>query len=87
MKVWRADILEEIIIIEPDVFRDERGFFLETYQLERYRECGINKQFVQDNISFSTKGVLRGLHYQYPHEQAKLVQVIVGEIFDVVVYL
>ena len=85
MKVWQAERLPEIIILEPDVFEDSRGYFLETYQERRYTECGVNVRFVQDNLSFSTKNVLRGLHYQLPNEQAKLVQVIKGEIFDVAV--
>ena len=85
MKAWRSDVLKEVIIVEPDVFGDYRGYFLETFQKKRYEEVGINVSFVQDNLSFSRKGVLRGLHYQFPHEQAKLVQVIEGEIFDVAV--
>ncbi|MBW1994762.1 MAG: dTDP-4-dehydrorhamnose 3,5-epimerase [Deltaproteobacteria bacterium] len=85
MKVWCAENLPEVIIIEPDVFEDGRGYFLETYRANRYGDYGINVKFVQDNLSFSQKGVLRGLHYQLPNEQAKLVQVIQGEIFDVVV--
>ena len=85
MKVWRAEKLPEVIIIEPDVFEDSRGYFLETYQERRYKESGVRVDFVQDNLSFSRKGVLRGLHCQLPNEQAKLVQVIRGEIFDVAV--
>ena len=85
MKVYRAERLPEVIIIEPDVFEDGRGYFLETYQEKRYRDNGVDAQFVQDNVSFSKKGVLRGLHYQFPNEQAKLVQVIRGQIFDVAV--
>ena len=77
--------LEGVLIIEPDIFRDNRGFFMETYNQIRYRECGINKVFVQDNLSFSVQGTLRGLHYQIKHPQAKLVQALTGEIFDVVV--
>jgi dTDP-4-dehydrorhamnose 3,5-epimerase len=73
------------MIIEPDVFLDGRGYFLETYQEKRYRELGIDVAFVQDNLSFSTRGTLRGLHFQYPHAQAKLVQVIQGEVLDVIV--
>ena len=73
-------------LVEPAVFRDDRGHFLETYQKDRYRgELGIKLQFVQDNLSFSHHGVLRGLHYQYPFEQAKLVQVLHGEVYDVAV--
>ena len=85
MRAWRSDVLKEVIIVEPDVFGDHRGYFLETFQKKRYEEAGINVSFVQDNLSISRKGVLRGLHYQFPHEQAKLVQVIEGEIFDVAV--
>lgn len=84
MKV-KALELPGVMIIEPDVFPDERGYFLETYQRERYKTCGIDKEFVQDNLSFSIKGTLRGLHYQNPHPQAKLAQVIQGEVLDVVV--
>ena len=77
--------LKDVLLIEPTVFEDKRGFFMETYQKETYRELGIDSDFVQDNLSFSVRGTLRGLHYQLPHAQAKLVQVITGEIFDVTV--
>ncbi len=77
--------IEGVLIIEPAVFKDNRGFFMETYQNERYQEYGISRVFVQDNLSFSVHGTLRGLHYQVKHSQAKLVQVITGEIFDVAV--
>ena len=77
--------LPGVLIIEPDVFGDSRGFFMETYHKERYRAIGIEAEFVQDNTSFSRKGTLRGLHFQYPHGQAKLVQVFMGEVFDVAV--
>jgi dTDP-4-dehydrorhamnose 3,5-epimerase len=77
--------LKGVLIIEPVVFKDSRGFFMETYHQKRYEESGINPFFVQDNISFSVRGTLRGLHYQHPHAQAKVVQVIAGEIFDVAV--
>ena len=77
--------LEGVLIIEPGVFKDPRGFFMETYNLERYRQAGIRPEFVQDNLSFSVKNTLRGLHFQIRHPQAKLVQVIAGEIFDVAV--
>lgn len=76
---------QEILIIEPDVFKDDRGFFMETFHQNRYREMGINRVFVQDNLSFSKQGTLRGLHFQIKNPQAKLVQVISGEIFDVAV--
>lgn len=77
--------LEGVFIIEPDVFGDERGYFMETYHLERYAKHDIMARFVQDNLSYSRKGVLRGLHYQYPHSQGKLVYVVRGEVFDVAV--
>jgi len=75
--------LVDVFIIEAIVFNDQRGFFMETYNQKRYADCGIDALFVQDNMSFSVKGILRGLHYQHPHAQAKLVQVSQGEIFDV----
>ena len=77
--------LPEILLIEPVVHGDERGFFLETYSESRYRSAGIVPGFVQDNLSSSRRGVLRGLHYQLPNAQGKLVQVVVGEVFDVAV--
>ncbi|HWR09224.1 dTDP-4-dehydrorhamnose 3,5-epimerase [Sporomusa sp.] len=77
--------LPGVVIVEPRVFGDTRGFFQETWQKSRYEAIGINEQFVQDNISFSTRGVLRGLHYQNPHAQGKLVSVVQGEVFDVAV--
>ena len=77
--------LDGIKIIKPDVFADERGFFMETYSRKRYREAGLRKEFVQDNLSHSVAGTLRGLHYQVTKPQAKLVQVLAGEIYDVVV--
>ena len=77
--------LPGVILIEPDSFSDNRGFFMETYQKTRYQSVGITCDFVQDNLSFSIQGTLRGLHYQYPNEQTKLVQVIQGEVFDVAV--
>ncbi len=77
--------LPGVLIIEPRIFRDDRGFFLETYQQQKYAEYGIDRIFVQDNLSFSVKNTLRGLHYQLNHPQAKLVQTITGRIFDVAV--
>jgi dTDP-4-dehydrorhamnose 3,5-epimerase len=77
--------LPGVMLIEPDVHGDQRGFFLEAYHLPRYREAGIDKAFVQDNHSRSSKGTLRGLHGQFPHCQGKLVRVIEGEIYDVAV--
>jgi dTDP-4-dehydrorhamnose 3,5-epimerase len=84
MTVTQAPI-PGVLLIEPSVFGDSRGFFLETYSRERYREAGIHPEFVQDNTSFSTRGVLRGLHFQSPRPQGKLVQVHRGEVFDVAV--
>jgi dTDP-4-dehydrorhamnose 3,5-epimerase len=77
--------LPGVIIIEPRVFRDERGFFLETYHAQRYREAGLDAVFVQDNHSRSTRGTLRGLHWQAERPQGKLVRVLLGEIYDVAV--
>lgn len=77
--------LAGVLVIEPRVFKDRRGFFQETWQEARYSALGIKGRFVQDNLSFSTRGVLRGLHYQQPHAQGKLVSVIQGEVFDVAV--
>jgi dTDP-4-dehydrorhamnose 3,5-epimerase len=77
--------IEGVLMIEPDVFEDSRGFFMETYNRNRYSNCGIHTAFVQDNLSYSMRGALRGLHYQIKNCQAKLVQVISGEIFDVAV--
>lgn len=84
MKVTLTD-LPEVMIIDPDVYRDERGYLLETYQLKRYSLSGVPAVFVQDNLSFSKQGVLRGLHYQRGQPQAKLVTVMQGQIFDVAV--
>lgn len=75
--------LEGMFIIEPRCFHDERGFFLETYQDERYRQAGIADVFVQENQSRSIKGVLRGMHFQVKRPQAQLVTVVGGRIFDV----
>jgi len=74
-----------LVLIAPRVFGDARGFFLETYQQSRYSEFGIEAHFDQDNLSFSARGVLRGLHFQSPQAQAKLVSVVAGEVFDVAV--
>ena len=85
MKVTTLDI-PDVLLIEPKVFGDERGFFLESYNKQRFNEA-LDKDitFVQDNHSLSSKGVLRGLHYQIQNAQSKLVRVISGEIFDVAV--
>jgi dTDP-4-dehydrorhamnose 3,5-epimerase len=77
--------LPGVLRVEPVVFGDARGFFMESYSAQRYAEAGIAEPFVQDNVSRSARGVLRGLHYQHPHGQAKLVQVLLGEVFDVAV--
>lgn len=77
--------IEGVLIFEPKVFGDKRGFFMETWSRDRYAQAGLDVTFVQDNVSSSTKGVLRGLHYQYPRPQGKLVQVLVGEVLDVAV--
>jgi len=74
-----------VVIVEPSVFGDERGFFMETWHRARYEEAGLPTDFVQDNLSFSMRGVLRGLHFQNPDQQGKLVQVLEGEVFDVAV--
>ena len=77
--------IEGLKIITPDVHGDERGYFYESYHYEAYRDAGIPDIFVQDNQSASKRGVLRGLHFQIQHPQAKLVRVIKGEVFDVAV--
>ena len=77
--------LEGLLVIEPKVFRDDRGFFLEPYNAQRYKDAGIVPDFVQDNHSFSTKGVLRGLHFQTSPGQAKLLRCGRGSIWDVAV--
>ncbi len=79
--------IEGVCIIEPTVFGDNRGYFMETYSKEDFKELGLNYEFVQDNQSKSKKGVLRGLHFQKENTQAKLVRVIKGEVFDVAVDL
>ena len=77
--------LPGVVIVEPDIFRDERGFFMETYHQRRYAEGGMDCLFVQENHSHSHRGTLRGLHYQLKNGQAKLIYVSGGEIFDVAV--
>jgi len=79
--------IKGLIIIEPQAFEDERGFFMETYNYKEFKELGLDVVFVQDNHSRSKKGVLRGLHYQMNHPQGKLIRVIRGKIFDVAVDL
>lgn len=77
--------LKGVLIIEPDVYEDARGFFLETWAQKRYAEAGLPQIYVQDNLSRSSRGILRGLHLQHPYGQGKLVQVMAGEVFDVAV--
>ena len=77
--------LPGVLIIEPRVFGDARGYFMETWQQQRYADAGLPESFVQDNISFSQRGILRGLHYQNPQGQGKLVYVLQGEVYDVAV--
>lgn len=79
--------IKDLVIIEPKVFGDERGYFYEAYNKNTFHELGLDYDFVQDNQSFSRKGVLRGLHFQKNYPQAKLVRVIEGEVFDVAVDL
>jgi dTDP-4-dehydrorhamnose 3,5-epimerase len=77
--------LPEVLLVKPKVFGDERGYFIETFSSERYVQAGISLPFVQDNLSRSRHGTLRGLHLQNPHAQGKLVSVVEGEVFDVAV--
>ena len=86
MKVTKLE-LDGALLFEPRRFGDDRGWFLESWQVERYREHGIKESFVQDNLAYSQKGVLRGLHAQEPFAQGKLVQVYRGTVFDVMVDL
>lgn len=86
IKVTKTNI-KDLVVIEPTVHGDDRGYFIETYNQNDMKEAGIDVEFVQDNQSMSTKGVLRGLHYQKEFPQAKLVRVIKGEVFDVAVDL
>lgn len=86
MKFSPTDI-QDIVIIEPRVFNDERGFFKETFQAKVFAQVGITDSFVQDNLSGSRQGTLRGLHYQIKQAQGKLIQVLSGEIFDAAVDL
>jgi dTDP-4-dehydrorhamnose 3,5-epimerase len=81
--IFQPTSIPDIILIESQVFSDERGFFLETYREDRFIAAGINTNFVQDNYSASRQGVLRGLHYQIRQPQGKLVYVVAGEIYDV----
>lgn len=79
--------LPGVVVLQPNVFGDARGFFMETYQRSRYADAGLPREFVQDNLSRSCRGTLRGLHFQIQHPQGKLVQVLHGEVFDVAVDL
>jgi dTDP-4-dehydrorhamnose 3,5-epimerase len=79
--------IKDLVIIETKIFKDERGFFIESYNLRDFVNLGIGGNFVQDNYSMSRKGVLRGLHFQIRHPQGKLIQVISGKVFDVAVDL
>ena len=86
MKIQPTE-LRGVVVIEPEVFSDARGHFLETFNAKAFAEAGISEQFVQDNQSRSKRGVLRGLHYQKEQPQGKLIRALQGEIFDVVVDL
>jgi len=85
--IFNKTEIEGVYIIEPKVFGDSRGYFMETYNYQEFKEGGIEVTFVQDNQSKSKRGVLRGLHFQKTHPQGKLVRVISGEVFDVAVDL
>jgi dTDP-4-dehydrorhamnose 3,5-epimerase len=85
LRFERFEKLPEVFLIKPPMFGDERGYFLETYHAEKYRDGGIPETFVQDNQSFSLHGVLRGMHAQLRQPQGKLVRAITGSIFDAVV--
>lgn len=87
MKVTRKEGIPEVLVIEPVVHRDERGFFLESWHEERLAAQGFGQRFVQDNHSRSVRGTLRGLHYQVQQPQGKLVRVVYGEVYDVAVDL
>ena len=84
MEIIKTEI-DGVLLFEPRVFSDERGYFQETWSNQRYIDAGIKTPFVQDNVSYSAKGTLRGLHYQHPNGQGKLVQAVAGEGFDVTV--
>src|SRR5512136_1050018 len=84
---FKPTSIADVVVIEPRVFGDERGFFMETYQSRHFEAAGIPTTFVQDNHSGSRQGILRGLHYQLRQVQGKLVRVVVGEVYDVAVDL
>jgi len=79
--------IPDVIVVRPQIYEDGRGFFMETYQKQKFQQTGIEYEFVQDNHSSSREGALRGLHYQITHPQGKLVRVVIGKIFDVAVDL
>lgn len=85
MRLLPTERLPEVVVVEPDVFRDSRGFFLETWHQTKYHAAGLPETFVQDNHSFSNRNVLRGLHAQLRRPQGKLVRALAGEILDVAV--
>lgn len=85
MKVMPSEVLSEVLIIEPALFKDARGYFFEGFQEKRYQAMGLKETFVQDNYSRSVKHTLRGLHYQLNYPQGKLVGVTAGKVFDVIV--
>lgn len=85
MKFTHSEILPDVIIIEPTLYKDSRGHFFEGFQAKRYQEAGIQEQFVQDNYSRSVKNTIRGLHYQLNYPQGKLVGVTAGKVCDVIV--
>jgi dTDP-4-dehydrorhamnose 3,5-epimerase len=87
VKVTPAPGIPEVLVIEPVVHRDQRGFFLESWHEERLASSGLSARFVQDNHSHSVQGTLRGLHYQIDNPQGKLIRVVAGEVFDVAVDL
>lgn len=87
MKVMRARNIPDVLVLEPTVFRDQRGFLLESWHQDRLASFGLPTRFVQDNHSHSVRGTLRGLHYQIENPQGKLVRVVSGEVFDVAVDL
>ncbi len=87
MHVYPSHEIPDILLIEPQIFADERGFLYEAYQARKYADAGIPTSFAQDNHSASRQGVLRGLHYQIRQPQGKLVRVVAGEVFDVAVDL
>jgi dTDP-4-dehydrorhamnose 3,5-epimerase len=86
MKIIQTEI-PDVVVLEPRIFSDSRGFFLETYNERSFAAMGIAERFVQDNQSYSKQGVLRGLHFQVERAQGKLVRVLAGEVFDVAVDL